>query len=76
MRAMWSLELGVRAVQATPLWSPAGELVGMLSTHYRRTHRPEEHDLQLLDVLGRLCSRLHLAPQPPSPATPSRRVVR
>ena len=47
---------GVQAVQSTPLWSRAGELVGMLSTHYRHPRRPDERDEHLLDVLGRLAA--------------------
>ena len=62
------LRAGVRAVQSTPLWSGAGELVGMLSTYYRRAHRPEERDLQLLDVLVGLCRRLTIRlPSVPAP---------
>jgi signal transduction histidine kinase/ActR/RegA family two-component response regulator len=50
------LRAGVRAVQSTPLWGRPGELLGMLSTYYRRPHRPDERDLQLLDVLSRLAA--------------------
>jgi PAS domain S-box-containing protein len=44
---------GVRAVQSTPLISRGGELWGMLSTHFRRTHRPSEHTLGLTDLYAR-----------------------
>src|SRR5262249_1554340 len=47
------LRAGARAVQSTPLWSRTGDLVGMLSTHYRRAGRPAERDLHRLDVLSR-----------------------
>src|SRR5262249_37558452 len=47
---------GVRAVQSTPLWGRTGEMVGMLSTHYRKPRRPDERDLNLLDVLARLAA--------------------
>jgi len=50
------LRAGVRAVQSTPLWTHQGDLVGMLSTHYRRAGRPAERDLHLLDVLGHLAA--------------------
>ena len=48
------LQAGVRAVQSTPLLSRSGNLLGMLSTHYRTMRRPEERDLQALDLLARL----------------------
>ena len=44
---------GVRAVQSTPLVSRSGKPVGVLSTHYRSPHRPDELVLQLLDLLAR-----------------------
>ncbi|KYZ75538.1 hypothetical protein AXX12_12555 [Anaerosporomusa subterranea] len=48
------LAAGARAVQSTPLFSRSGRLVGMLSTHYQTPRRPDEQDLQLLDLLARL----------------------
>lgn len=50
------LRAGVRAVQSTPLRSLSGEMVGMLSTHYRQPRQPDERDLNLLDVLARLAA--------------------
>jgi signal transduction histidine kinase/CheY-like chemotaxis protein len=47
------LRAGVRAVQSTPLVGSSGELVGMISTHFRAPRRPGERDLRLLDVLAR-----------------------
>ena len=47
------LDAGVRAVQSTALVSSAGTLLGMLSTHWRKPHRPTERDLHLLDLLTR-----------------------
>jgi two-component system CheB/CheR fusion protein len=47
------LAAGVRAVQTTPLFSRSGQLVGMLSTHYRAPHRPADRDLRVLDQLAR-----------------------
>jgi len=44
---------GYRAVQSTPLISRSGEPLGMLSTHFRRPHRPSERDLRLLDLYAR-----------------------
>ena len=43
----------VRAVQSTPLVTRAGQILGMLSTHYRSPRRPDDHELRLLDVLAR-----------------------
>jgi signal transduction histidine kinase len=50
------LRAGVRATQSTPLRSHSGELIGMLSTHYRLPRHPEARDLRLLDVLARLAA--------------------
>ena len=47
------LRAEARAVQSTPLVTRSGEMIGMLSTHYRQPHRPAEHELRLLDILGR-----------------------
>jgi signal transduction histidine kinase/CheY-like chemotaxis protein len=47
------LRAGVRAVQSTPLLGSSGELVGMLSTHYRTPRRPDDRDLRHLDLLAR-----------------------
>jgi PAS domain S-box-containing protein len=41
---------GFRAVQSTPLFSRSGEPLGMLSTHFRRPHRPSERELRLTDL--------------------------
>jgi len=49
---------GALAVQSTPLIESSGELVGMLSTHYRSPHRPDERDLQRLDLLARQAADL------------------
>jgi hypothetical protein len=47
------LRAGVRAVQSTPLVTPSGELVGMLSTHFRRPQCVPAHRLLLVDLIGR-----------------------
>ncbi|ACL62978.1 GAF domain-containing protein [Methylobacterium nodulans] len=47
---------GYRAVQSTPLFTPTGETLGMLSTHFRQPHRLSDLDLRLIDVYGRLAS--------------------
>jgi PAS domain S-box-containing protein len=49
---------GIRAVQSTPLLARSGHLLGMISTHWRRPHRPTERELQPLDVLARQAADL------------------
>jgi PAS domain S-box-containing protein len=44
---------GVRAVQSTPLTTRSGQFIGMISTHCRKPHRPDERTLQRLDRLAR-----------------------
>ncbi|MFG1793005.1 GAF domain-containing protein [Nocardia sp. NPDC049149] len=39
---------GFRGVQSTPLLDYSGNVVAMVSTHFRRPHRPTEQELQLL----------------------------
>jgi diguanylate cyclase (GGDEF)-like protein/PAS domain S-box-containing protein len=41
---------GYRAVQSTPFVSRSGQLLGVLSTHFRQPHRPSERDLRMLDL--------------------------
>jgi PAS domain-containing protein len=50
--AHWRLS-GIRAVQSTPLVARDGQIVGMLSTHWRHPHRPGERDLGVFGVLAR-----------------------
>ncbi|MBS1190793.1 MAG: hypothetical protein H6R10_2585 [Rhodocyclaceae bacterium] len=47
------LAAGVRAVQTTPLFTRAGKLVGMLSTHCRTPGLLEGSALRLLEMLAR-----------------------
>ncbi len=47
-----------RAVQSTPLVSRTGKVLGMFSTHYRQCCRPNERELQLLDLLARQAADL------------------
>src|SRR5262249_17518858 len=49
---------GIRAVQSTPLVSCSGELLGMISTHWRKPHQPSESSLRLIDVLARQAADL------------------
>jgi PAS domain S-box-containing protein len=41
---------GYRAVQSTPLLGRRGEVLGMISTHFRKPHRPSERDLRFMDL--------------------------
>ena len=44
---------GVRAVQSTPVVASSGQVLGIISTHFDRPHRPDERELRLLDLLAR-----------------------
>ncbi len=52
------LQTGIHAVQTTPLFSRRGELIGMISTHWKQPHQPSERDLRLLDILARQAADL------------------
>jgi signal transduction histidine kinase len=52
------LQTGIHAVQTTPLLSRGGNLLGMISTHWREPHEPAERELRLLDVLARQAADL------------------
>ena len=43
----------VRAVQSTPLFGHSGDFLGMISTHFRTAHRPEESELRIVDLFAR-----------------------
>jgi hypothetical protein len=47
------VEAGVAAVSSVPLKGRTGQIIGMLSTHFPRTHRPTEDELRRLDPLLR-----------------------
>jgi PAS domain S-box-containing protein len=48
----------IRAVQSTPLVSRSGQLIGIISTHWRAPHQPAERALRRLDVLARQAADL------------------
>ncbi len=48
---------GFRAVQSTPLVDLAGRLVGMVSTHFRRPHRPAGLDLRIMEFYADAAGR-------------------
>jgi len=47
------LDADVRAVTSTPLLASTGNLLGMISTHFAKPHRPDERELRLMDLLAR-----------------------
>jgi PAS domain S-box-containing protein len=47
------IDEGVRAVISTPLMSSAGNVLGMISIHFRAPHAPDERELSLIDLLAR-----------------------
>jgi signal transduction histidine kinase/CheY-like chemotaxis protein len=46
-------EMGVRAVQTTPLIARNGALIGMISTHWKQPHEPRDRDWHMLEVLAK-----------------------
>ncbi|MBV8575020.1 MAG: PAS domain S-box protein [Acetobacteraceae bacterium] len=48
----------LRAVQSTPLLSRTGQLIGMISTHWRQPHEPSQRQLRLFDILARQAADL------------------
>jgi GAF domain-containing protein len=46
------LQTGIHACQTTPLITRAGNVVGMISTHWRRPHQPSEKDFRQFDTLA------------------------
>lgn len=51
-------KLGLRSLQSTPLISRAGKTVGIISTHWHKTHELNERELRILDVLARQAADL------------------
>lgn len=51
-------DTGIRSCQSTPLVSRSGNIVGMISTHWRTAHEPSERDLRLFDILVRQAADL------------------
>jgi C4-dicarboxylate-specific signal transduction histidine kinase len=49
---------GFRAVQSTPLFSRGGEILGMISTHFKRPHRPSERELRLTDLYAQRAAEM------------------
>ena len=51
-------EAGFRAMVSAPLIGHQGELLGMLSTHFRKPHRPTEYELRLTDIYAQQAARM------------------
>ncbi|WP_373546484.1 GAF domain-containing protein [Chamaesiphon sp.] len=51
-------EAGYRSAQSTPLISRTGKPLGMVSTHWRSRHRPNEREMRSLDLLARQAADL------------------
>jgi signal transduction histidine kinase len=49
---------GFRAVQSTPLFNRRGEVLGMISTHFKRPHRPSERELRYTDLYARRAAEM------------------
>lgn len=52
------LAAGARACQSTPLISKSGEIIGMLSTHFREPRYLTDRECHLLDILAGLAGAL------------------
>jgi signal transduction histidine kinase/CHASE3 domain sensor protein/CheY-like chemotaxis protein len=49
---------GFRAVQSSPMIGSGGHVEGVLSTHFRRPHRPSDRDLQMTDLYMHVAAEL------------------
>ncbi|MBW4540313.1 MAG: response regulator [Myxacorys chilensis ATA2-1-KO14] len=52
------VEAGYLSAQSTPLIARSGNLIGMLSTHWRKHYRPNDRKLRFLDLLVRQAADL------------------
>ncbi|MBD2432944.1 MULTISPECIES: GAF domain-containing protein [Fischerella] len=52
------LEAGYLSAQSTPLITRSGKAIGMVSTHWRKHHRPSDRELRFLDLLARQAADL------------------
>src|SRR5215467_4276044 len=57
-------QTGIRACQTTPLITRSGDVVGMMSTHWRTPHQCSEDDLRIFDILARGVADVIEASQP------------
>jgi GAF domain-containing protein len=52
------LQTGIHACQSTPLIGRAGSVVGMISTHWRKSRQPSEKDFLRFDILARQAANI------------------
>jgi two-component system, chemotaxis family, CheB/CheR fusion protein len=52
------LAAGVQAVQSTPLFAQGGNLLGVISTHFRSPQRPDDRRLRFFDLLVRQATEI------------------
>lgn len=52
------LQTGIRACQTTPLIDHDGNVVGMISTHWRLPHQPSEKEFRAFDALAREAAQM------------------
>ncbi|MBW4470722.1 MAG: response regulator [Stenomitos rutilans HA7619-LM2] len=52
------LKSGYFSAQSTPLITRSGNPIGMVSTHWRKHHRPSDRELRFLDLLARQAADL------------------
>jgi PAS domain S-box-containing protein len=52
------IEAGYLSAQSTPLLTRTGKPIGMVSTHWRKKHRPSDRELGFLDLLARQAADL------------------
>jgi C4-dicarboxylate-specific signal transduction histidine kinase len=45
-------------VQSTPLFGQGGEILGMISTHFKNPHRPSDRELRLTDLYARQAAEI------------------
>jgi signal transduction histidine kinase/ActR/RegA family two-component response regulator len=48
--------VGFRACHSTPLFTHNGNIIGVLSVHFRQPHRPSERELWLIDLYARMAA--------------------
>jgi PAS domain S-box-containing protein len=60
-----ALKAGFRSCHSTPLVTRGGDVIGVLSVHFRMRHRPSEREIRLIDLYARMAvdiienARLH-----------------
>jgi hypothetical protein len=61
----------VEDVQSTPLVDYAGHLIGMVSTHFQRPHRPSDRDLRIMELYADFAGEALTAHRPGLRAKPA-----